>query len=43
VHTDFLHVFGEPPGKLMKIGILTDTDNTRSTAEALYSDLILRP
>lgn len=43
VHEDFMAVFGEPPGRLTRIGILTDTDNTRSSAEALYSDLILNP
>ena len=43
VFQDFEKVFGERPGRLTKIGILTDTDNTRSTAEALYSDLVLKP
>jgi hypothetical protein len=43
VFQDFEKVFGERPGRLKKIGILTDTDNTRSTAEALYSDLVLKP
>ena len=38
-----MQVFGEPPGRLTRIGVLTDTDNTRSTAEALYSDLVLSP
>ena len=43
IHEDFMQVFGEPPGRLTRIGVLTDTDNTRSTAEALYSDLVLSP
>jgi glycosyltransferase involved in cell wall biosynthesis len=43
IYQDFEKVFGERPGRLTKIGILTDTDNTRSTAEALYSDLVITP
>ena len=36
VRADFEKAFGEPPGALVSIGIMTDTDNTRSTATAWY-------
>jgi len=36
VRADFLKAFGEPPGALLAIGIMTDTDNTRSEAQAWY-------
>lgn len=40
---DFRKLFGEPPGKLIGVGVLTDTDNTRKTAEAWYGDILLLP
>ncbi len=33
---DFQRAFGEAPGALVSIGIMTDTDNTRSQAQAWY-------
>jgi len=39
VRADFLQAFGEPPGTLVAIGIMTDTDNTRSQAQAWYGAL----
>ena len=36
IRADFVKAFGEPPGALVVIGIMTDTDNTRSTARAWY-------
>lgn len=36
VRADFLKAFGEAPGALLAIGIMTDTDNTRSEAQAWY-------
>jgi hypothetical protein len=36
IQADFLKAFGEPPGALVAIGIMTDTDNTHSTARAWY-------
>ena len=36
---DFEQVFGEPPGALVAIGIMTDTDNTRTKATAWYGPL----
>jgi hypothetical protein len=40
---DFQRTFGEPPGALVGIALFTDTDNTRSTAEAWYGDVVVRP
>jgi len=36
---DFDHVFHEPAGPLRSMGIMTDTDNTRSTARSLYGPI----
>ena len=36
VQADFLKAFGEAPGALLAIGIMTDTDNTQSEAQAWY-------
>lgn len=36
VRADFRAAFGEEPGALLGIGIMTDTDNTRSRAQAWY-------
>lgn len=36
---DYRRAFGEPPGDLISIGVLTDTDNTASEAEAYYGDV----
>lgn len=43
IRADFLKVFGEPPGALTGIGIMTDSDNTRSEARAWYGPLQLAP
>ncbi len=40
---DFRRAFGEAPGRLVGIGILTDTDNTGGRIEAFYGDIRLRP
>jgi hypothetical protein len=40
---DFERAFGEPPGRLIGVALLTDTDNTGSTAEACYGDVVVRP
>ena len=40
---DFQRAFGERPGPLIGIGLMTDADNTGSTAEAWYGDVLLRP
>ena len=41
IRSDFVKAFGEPPGALLGIGIMTDTDNTRSTTHAWYGQLKL--
>lgn len=38
---DYEKAFGEKPGKLIGVGVLTDTDNTGDTAEAWYGDIRL--
>jgi hypothetical protein len=38
---DYENAFGEKPGRLVGIGVLTDTDNTGETAEAWYGDIRL--
>ena len=39
VRAEFEMAFGEPPGALVSIGIMTDTDNTGSSATAWYGPL----
>jgi hypothetical protein len=41
--TDFERAFGEPPGALIGIALLTDSDNTKSIAEAWYGEVTVRP
>ena len=41
VRADFERAFGEPPGILQGLAIMTDSDNTRSTAQAWYGDIRL--
>lgn len=36
---DFRRAFGEEPGMLTDVGILTDTDNTGTSVEAWYGDI----
>jgi len=43
VSDDFRHAFGEEPGELVGVGVLTDTDNTGGSVEAWYGDIRLRP
>ncbi|MGH8806295.1 MAG: DUF3047 domain-containing protein [Noviherbaspirillum sp.] len=38
---DYEQAFGEKPGKLIGVGVLTDTDNTGETVEAWYGDIRL--
>jgi hypothetical protein len=40
---DFLRAFGEEPGTLIAVGVLTDSDNTDGHAEAWYGDIRLEP
>jgi Protein of unknown function (DUF3047) len=39
VLADFKAAFNEPPGPITSVGVLTDSDDMRSTAEALYGDI----
>lgn len=41
IRTDYERVFGEPPGALVGIAIMTDSDNTRSNARAWYGPVSL--
>ena len=41
VAADFELVFGERPGALVGIGLMTDSDNTRTTAQAWYGRVTL--
>jgi hypothetical protein len=40
---DFQRAFGEPPGGLVGIALLTDSDNTGAKVEACYGDVIVHP
>lgn len=41
IRADFEKAFGEAPGALLGVGLMTDTDNTRSTTRAWYGQLRL--
>jgi len=41
LRADFEKAFGEPPGALVGMAIMTDTDNTRSQVRAWYGDIRL--
>lgn len=41
VRADFVQAFGEEPGALVAVGIMTDSDNTGSVARAWYGPLQL--
>ena len=43
VRADFVKAFGEEPGLLTSISIMTDTDNTKSVARAWYGPVSLVP
>jgi hypothetical protein len=40
---DFVRAFGEQPGRLTAVGVLTDTDNTGAQVEAWYGDIQFAP
>lgn len=40
VHHDFKKAYGEEPGKLLSIAIMTDSDNTKTQAAAAYGELV---
>lgn len=39
---DYRRAFGAPPGRLIGVGIMTDTDNTGERIEAFYGDVELK-
>jgi hypothetical protein len=39
IEADFKKAYGENPGKLIAIGIMTDTDNTNDAVQAKYGDI----
>jgi hypothetical protein len=41
IQADFKKAFGEPPGALLGLAIMTDTDNTRSTVRSWYGAIRL--
>ncbi len=43
IKADYEKAFGEAPGALLGIGIMTDTDNTRGQAQAWYGPVRLSP
>jgi len=43
IRADYERAFGEAPGALVAIGIMSDSDNTRSTARAWYGPVRLAP
>jgi hypothetical protein len=40
--SDFQRAFGEPPGRLIGMALMTDTDNTGAATEAWYGDVVLK-
>jgi hypothetical protein len=40
---DFREAFGEPPGRLVAWGVMTDSDNTATDARARYGDVAFGP
>ena len=43
LRADFEQAFGEPPGALIGLALMTDSDNTNSHARAWYGPIELRP
>jgi hypothetical protein len=42
IRADYVRAFGEPPGALLAIGLMSDSDNTHSNAVAWYGPVALR-
>ena len=40
---DYKRAFGKPPGKLIGVAVMTDTDNTKSRVVAYYGDIRVLP
>lgn len=41
IRADYEKAFGEPPGALLDVGLMTDTDNTRQSTTAWYGAVSL--
>jgi hypothetical protein len=41
IRADYIKAFGEEPGQLEAVGVLTDSDNTGATTEAYYGNIRL--
>ena len=41
IASDYRRAFGEEPGALTSIALMTDSDNTRSTTRAYYGEVRL--
>lgn len=41
IYQDYIRVFGEAPGKITAVAIMTDTDNTMESTSAYYGDIYL--
>jgi hypothetical protein len=41
VFDDYKSLYGEEPGGILGIAVMTDSDNTRSSAIAYYDDIIV--
>jgi Protein of unknown function (DUF3047) len=41
VVADYQRVYGEAPGRLIGVGVLTDSDDLKGSAEAWYGDLVI--
>jgi hypothetical protein len=41
IRADYVRAFGEAPGALVGIGIMSDSDNTHTTAQAWYGPVRL--
>jgi hypothetical protein len=42
LYEDYRKAFGEEPGTITAIGIMTDTDNTGENVHAYYGDIVFR-
>ena len=42
IYADFKRAFGEEPGRITSIGIMTDTDNTGENVHAYYGDMVFK-
>jgi hypothetical protein len=42
IYEDYRRAFGEEPGRITAIGIMTDTDNTGGNVHAWYGDIVFR-